>query len=98
MRSSCFGALDVLQARYCRELPYQELAEGFSFRGARVPFFAHIVADPEEAGEPLVSNGLSLCSIHHRAFDQDLVGIDPDERVQSRDGCSMTRTSRCSRS
>jgi len=24
---------------------------------------------------------LSLCSIHHRAFDQDLVGIAPDYRV-----------------
>jgi putative restriction endonuclease len=42
---------------------------------------AHIVADAEEHGEPLVSNGLSLCSIHHRAFDEDLVGISPDRRV-----------------
>ena len=29
----------------------------------------------------MVSNGLSLCSIHHRAFDQDLVGVAPDLRV-----------------
>jgi hypothetical protein len=29
----------------------------------------------------VVSNGLSLCSIHHRAFDQDLVGVAPDLRV-----------------
>jgi putative restriction endonuclease len=42
---------------------------------------AHIVADAEELGEPLVSNGVSLCSIHHRAFDEDLVGISPDRRV-----------------
>ena len=42
---------------------------------------AHIVGDVEEAGEPLVSNGLSLCSIHHRAFDHDLVGISPDRVV-----------------
>jgi putative restriction endonuclease len=42
---------------------------------------AHIVADVEEAGEPVVSNGLSLCSIHHRAFDEDLVGVAPDLRV-----------------
>jgi putative restriction endonuclease len=28
-----------------------------------------------------VSNGLSLCSIHHRAFDEDLVGVAPDLRV-----------------
>jgi putative restriction endonuclease len=35
----------------------------------------------EEAGEAVVSNGLSLCSIHHRAFDEDLVGVAPDLRV-----------------
>ncbi len=39
---------------------------------------AHIVGDVLEAGEPTVSNGLSLCAIHHRAFDQNLVGVSPD--------------------
>jgi len=43
---------------------------------------AHIVGDLEEHGEPHVRNGLSLCSIHHRAFDQDLVGVTPDYTVQ----------------
>jgi putative restriction endonuclease len=42
---------------------------------------AHIAADIEAQGEPLISNGLSLCSIHHRAFDQNLVGISPDYSV-----------------
>jgi len=42
---------------------------------------AHIVGDAQETGEPRITNGLSLCSIHHRAFDQNLVGIDPDHRV-----------------
>ncbi len=42
---------------------------------------AHIVGDVEERGEPVVSNGLALCSIHHRAFDHDLVGIAPDHKV-----------------
>jgi putative restriction endonuclease len=42
---------------------------------------AHIVGDAQFGGEPLVSNGLSLCSIHHRAFDQNLVGISPDYEV-----------------
>jgi hypothetical protein len=27
---------------------------------------------------PTVSNGLSLCVIHHRAFDQKLVGVSPE--------------------
>jgi putative restriction endonuclease len=50
-------------------------------REVRLLDAAHIVADAEEAGEPVVSNGLSLCSIHHRAFDEDLVGVAPDLRV-----------------
>lgn len=43
---------------------------------------AHIVGDLEPRGEPSVSNGLSLCSIHHRAFDQDLIGVSPEYDVQ----------------
>jgi putative restriction endonuclease len=39
---------------------------------------AHIVSDVEASGEPTVRNGLSLCAIHHRAFDQNLVGVSPD--------------------
>ncbi len=50
-------------------------------REVRLLDAAHIVDDAEEAGEPVVSNGLSLCSIHHRAFDQDLVGVAPNLRV-----------------
>jgi putative restriction endonuclease len=42
---------------------------------------AHIVADVDEAGVPVVSNGLSLCTIHHRAYDQDLIGISADRVV-----------------
>jgi putative restriction endonuclease len=38
---------------------------------------AHILGDLDEHGDAVVSNGLSLCSIHHRAFDQDLVGSHP---------------------
>lgn len=43
---------------------------------------AHIVGDLEEQGDPSISNGLSLCSIHHRAFNLDLVGITPDYEVR----------------
>jgi putative restriction endonuclease len=43
---------------------------------------AHIAGDADQRGEPVVSNGLSLCTIHHRAFDQDLVGISPDYEVR----------------
>lgn len=44
-------------------------------REVRLLDAAHIVGDAEELGAPVVSNGLSLCSIHHRAFDEDLVGV-----------------------
>jgi putative restriction endonuclease len=53
-----------------------------SLRQALLLDAAHITADAEEGGQPLISNGLSLCSIHHRAFDEDLVGISPDYGVQ----------------
>jgi putative restriction endonuclease len=42
---------------------------------------AHIAADVDPTGAPVVTNGLSLCSIHHRAFDQNLVGISPEYEV-----------------
>ncbi|MBP7148252.1 MAG: HNH endonuclease [Acidobacteria bacterium] len=45
---------------------------------------AHIIGDTEERGEPLVRNGLSLCKLHHAAFDGDLFGIRPDHEVEVR--------------
>jgi putative restriction endonuclease len=45
-----------------------------------------LLKDIEEAGERVVSNGLALCSIHHRAYDHDLVSVtrDYDVRVSPR--------------
>jgi putative restriction endonuclease len=43
---------------------------------------AHITPDRDERGLPVVSNGLSLCKIHHAAFDQHLIGITGDYLVQ----------------
>jgi len=39
---------------------------------------AHIIPDSEIRGEPIVSNGLLLCKLHHAAFDQNILGISPD--------------------
>lgn len=39
---------------------------------------AHIIPDREEAGVASVRNGLSLCKLHHAAYDDDLIGIRPD--------------------
>lgn len=43
---------------------------------------AHIIADRETGGDPVVPNGLSLCKIHHAAFDGNLLGISPDFTVE----------------
>lgn len=61
---------------------YRDLCAICSLKQIRLLDAAHITGDAEEHGAPLVSNGISLCSIHHRAFDQDLVGIDPSYVVR----------------
>jgi putative restriction endonuclease len=45
---------------------------------------AHILPDSDPRGEPIVPNGLSLCKIHHAAFDRHILGIRPDLRVEIR--------------
>jgi putative restriction endonuclease len=45
---------------------------------------AHIVPDKEEEGDPIVSNGLALCKIHHAAFDQNIIGINSDYIIKVR--------------
>ena len=43
---------------------------------------AHIMADAHELlGQPVIANGIALSKIHHAAFDNHLIGIDPDGRV-----------------
>jgi putative restriction endonuclease len=42
---------------------------------------AHITPDSDPDGEPVVSNGLSLCKLHHAAFDKMVLGVSPDYRV-----------------
>jgi putative restriction endonuclease len=74
----------VHQARFrARVVPaYRDRCAICSLKERQLLDAAHIVGDVEEHGEPLVSNGLSLCSIHHRAFDQDLVAVTPDYEVR----------------
>jgi putative restriction endonuclease len=45
---------------------------------------AHIIADKDDKGEPLIQNGLSLCKIHHAAFDKNIIGINPDYQIKVR--------------
>jgi putative restriction endonuclease len=39
---------------------------------------AHIIEDGKPHGEPVVPNGLSMCKIHHAAFDSKILGVRPN--------------------
>lgn len=45
---------------------------------------AHIIRDSDQSGLPVVPNGLSLCKIHHAAYDRNIIGVRPDLVVQVR--------------
>ncbi len=60
---------------------YQEQCSICRLRHVRLLDAAHITPDTDESGEPVVSNGLSLCKIHHAAFDNNYIGIRADYRV-----------------
>ena len=45
---------------------------------------AHILSDAD-GGQPVVSNGLSMCKIHHAAYDRRILGIRPDYVVEVRE-------------
>lgn len=46
---------------------------------------AHIIPDIDEAGVPEITNGISLCKLHHAAYDRLIVGITPDFVIKVRD-------------
>jgi putative restriction endonuclease len=45
---------------------------------------AHIIPDSDPLGEPVVSNGLALCALHHSAFDRQFIGLRPDYVIEVR--------------
>jgi len=60
---------------------YQATCTICSLRHADLLDAAHIIGDGEDGGDPIVTNGLSLCKIHHAAYDRNLLGISPDYTV-----------------
>ena len=46
---------------------------------------AHITPDSDEDSSTSVTNGLSLCKIHHAAYDVMILGIDADYKVHIRE-------------
>ena len=75
----------VHQARFRgRVIPaYQSQCTMCRLKEVRLLDAAHITSDADLLGEPAVPNGLSLCAIHHRAFDKSLVAVI-DARVSNR--------------
>ncbi len=45
---------------------------------------AHILRDGHPRGTPVVPNGLSLCKIHHPAYDENFLGVRPDLVIEVR--------------
>ena len=45
---------------------------------------AHIIPDGDPEGQPIVQNGITLCKIHHAAYDRNVLGITPDYVVEIR--------------
>jgi putative restriction endonuclease len=45
---------------------------------------AHILPDNDPRSLPEVPNGLSLCRIHHGAYDVGILGVDPDLKIHLR--------------
>jgi putative restriction endonuclease len=74
----------VHQARFRAQVvpAYGERCAVCRLKEVRLLDAAHIVGDLEETGDAVVTNGVSLCSIHHRAYDEDLVGITPDYELR----------------
>lgn len=60
------------QCAFCR-LRHEELLDA-----------AHIIPDANPGGEPVIRNGLALCSLHHAAFDKLFVGVRPDYVIEVR--------------
>jgi putative restriction endonuclease len=63
---------------------YQHQCALCSLRHDELLDAAHIVPDAHAEGEPVVSNGLSLCRLHHAAFDRFFVGVRPDYVIEIR--------------
>lgn len=60
------------QCAFCR-LKHRELLDA-----------AHIIPDNVPEGKSTIENGLSLCKLHHAAYDSFLIGVTPDFIIQVR--------------
>lgn len=76
-----------LHQRRFRELvinAYSEMCTVCSLKHRELLDAAHIIEDHDERGVAEIPNGLSLCRIHHGAYDTNILGISPDYRIEIR--------------
>ena len=59
---------------------YQNRCSIWRLRHTRLLDAAHVLADAD-GGQPVVTNGIAMCKIHHAAYDADIFGIDPTYKV-----------------
>ena len=63
---------------------YQRQCAFCRFRHEEMLEAAHIIPDSHPEGEPVVRNGIALCTLHHSAFDRRFIGIRPDYKIEVR--------------
>lgn len=61
------------QCSFCR-LKHRELLDA-----------AHIIPDNFPEGKPIIENGISLCKLHHSAYDSFILGVTPDYIIHVRE-------------
>jgi len=62
-------------------MAYKEQCAFCCLRHQQLLDAAHIIPDREQGGDPIIPNGLSLCKIHHAAFDSYFVAVTPDFKI-----------------
>ena len=63
---------------------YAERCALCRLRHQELPDAAHITPEGDAEGEPVVSNGVALCKLHHAAFDRCFFAIRPDYVIEVR--------------
>jgi len=63
---------------------YAERCSLCRLRHVKILDAAHITPDSDAEGEPIISNGVALCKLHHAAFDRFFFAIRPDYVIEVR--------------
>jgi putative restriction endonuclease len=61
-------------------MAYENRCALCNLRHTRLLDAAHVQPDAD-GGQPVVTNGIAMCKIHHAAYDADIFGISPSYTV-----------------